>query len=199
VGKLHRYIATVRVAKFRIFIWLEKTTLCSNKLIVIAREDDYFFGILHSRLHEVWSLANSSRHGDGSNGGRPTYTPSTCFETFPFPWPPGKEPAGDPRVLAIASAAKELVEMRDRWLSATPSGLRPPPPNPKNGDLGEAARGSEPKRTLTNLYNQRPTWLDLAHKKLDAAVLSAYGWPEGMSDDEILERLLKLNLERAGK
>ena len=54
------------------------------------------------------------------------------------------------------------------------------------------------RHTLTNLYNQRPTWLDLAHRKLDEAVLDAYGWPHDLSDDEILARLLALNLERAG-
>jgi len=53
------------------------------------------------------------------------------------------------------------------------------------------------KRTLTNLYNARPTWLDLAHKKLDAAVFAAYGWPADLSDEEILARLLALNLQRA--
>jgi len=53
------------------------------------------------------------------------------------------------------------------------------------------------KRTLTNLYNQRPTWLDLAHKKLDEAVFAAYGWDPSMSDEQILAKLLKLNLERA--
>jgi hypothetical protein len=53
------------------------------------------------------------------------------------------------------------------------------------------------KRTLTNLYNARPTWLELAHKKLDEAVFAAYGWPNDVSDEEILERLLALNLERA--
>lgn len=51
--------------------------------------------------------------------------------------------------------------------------------------------------TLTNLYNQRPTWLDNAHQKLDAAVFAAYGWPNDLSDDDILARLLALNLERA--
>jgi type II restriction/modification system DNA methylase subunit YeeA len=181
IEKLDRYIATVRVAKHRIFVWLDKATLCSNKLIVIAKNNDYFFGILHSRLHKAWSLANSSRHGDGSDGGRPTYTPSTCFETFPFPWAPGCEPQDDPRVAAIAAAAKELVEMRDRWLSAE--------------GLGDA---DKKKRTLTNLYNARPTWLDLAHQRLDAAVFAAYGWPSTLGDEEILERLLALNLERAG-
>ena len=53
------------------------------------------------------------------------------------------------------------------------------------------------KRTLTNLYNQRPTWLDLAHKKLDQAVFAAYGWDPGMSDEALLGKLLELNLERA--
>ena len=53
------------------------------------------------------------------------------------------------------------------------------------------------KRTLTNLYNQRPTWLDLAHRKLDAAVLDAYGWPHDIGDEEVLARLLALNLQRA--
>jgi hypothetical protein len=53
------------------------------------------------------------------------------------------------------------------------------------------------KRTLTNLYNARPTWLDLAHKRLDEAVFAAYGWSSDLSDEEILEKLLGLNLERA--
>lgn len=98
------------------------------------------------------------------------------------PWSPGKEPQDDPRLLAIARAAKELVEKRDAWLN---------PPGLSEAELK--------KRTLTNLYNQRPTWLDLAHKKLDAAVFAAYGWPEDLSDDHILQRLLDLNLERSRK
>jgi len=53
-------------------------------------------------------------------------------------------------------------------------------------------------RTLTKLYNARPAWLDLAHRTLDAAVAAAYGWPADLPDDAILERLLALNLERAG-
>ncbi len=106
------------------------------------------------------------------------------FETFPFPWPPGKEPKDDPRVQAIAQAAKELVEQRDRWLKADPT------PGPSPTGRGE-------KRTLTNLYNARPTWLDLVHKRLDEAVFAAYGWKSDLSDEEILEKLLALNLERA--
>ena len=58
--------------------------------------------------------------------------------------------------------------------------------------------GLAQQRTLTALYNTRPAWLDLAHRTLDAAVLAAYGWPKDLTDDEILARLLALNLERAG-
>ena len=79
-------------------------------------------------------------------GNDPTYTHTTCFETFPFPWPPGKEPQDDPRVQAIAEAARELVQLRDNWLN---------PPGCSAEELK--------KRTLTNLYNQRPTWLQNAH------------------------------------
>jgi hypothetical protein len=111
---------------------------------------------------------------------RPRYTPTTTFETFPFPWPPGHEPLDDPHVLAIADAARELVEKRENWLN---------PPDASEKELK--------KRTLTNLYNQRPTWLDLAHRKLDEAVFAAYGWPPDLTDDQILEHLLILNLERA--
>jgi hypothetical protein len=56
-------------------------------------------------------------------------------------------------------------------------------------------------RTLTKLYNQRPAWLDAAHKALDLAVAAAYGWADysaDMPDEEILKRLLALNLARAG-
>ena len=179
---LARYIATPRVAKHRIFLWLNPDVLANDRTFIFARDDDYFFGILHSRVHEVWALATSSRHGVGND---PTYNNTTCFETFPFPWPPGREPKRDPRVKAIAQAARELVQQRDAWLAANrPEGS----PRPF---------GSDKPRTLTNLYNQRPTWLDLAHRKLDEAVLDAYGWPHDLSDEDILARLLALNLERA--
>jgi len=198
-----KIIVTPRVAKHRVFIWADIELVPDSRLFAFARDDDYFFGILHSRIHQGWSLATSSRHGVGND---PTYNNTTCFETFPFPWAPGAEPKDDPRVQAIAQAAKELVEQRDRWLNATPT---PPPPNTTmdtlnadsasgSSDLGEVPAGQRgSKRTLTNLYNARPTWLDLAHKRLDQAVFAAYGWKPDLSDDEILEKLLALNMERA--
>ena len=174
VSLLKKYIATSNVAKHRLFIWIESKVLPSHSLTIFAREDDYFIGVLQSKLHVLWSLKQGTSLED-----RPRYTPSTSFETFPFPWAPGAEPVDDPRVKSIAAAAKELVEQRDRWLNAE--------------GFSEAEKK---KRTLTNLYNARPIWLDLAHKRLDAAVFAAYGWKSDLSDEEILEKLLALNLER---
>ncbi len=208
LGNLKRFVATPVVSKYRIFVWLSHPTIPDAKVTVFAKDDDYFFGILHSRIHAIWSNKKGARHGVGNDL---TYNISECFGTFPFPWAPGKEPKDDPRVQSIAGAAKELVEQRDRWLTPTP-----PPPNTTiqtlnadsastSSDLGEVPersewrRGSGPKkRTLTDLYNERPTWLDLAHKKLDEAVFAAYGWESDLSDEEILEKLLALNLKRAG-
>jgi type II restriction/modification system DNA methylase subunit YeeA len=176
---LTRYIVTILVSKHRVFQFLSGEWLPDGALCVLARDDYYFFGILHSRLHEVWSLRTCTWLGVGND---PRYTPTTCFETFPFPWPPGHEPADDPRVHAIAEAARELVQRRDNWL------------NPQDASDAELKQ-----RTLTKLYNERPTWLDNAHKKLDKAVFAAYGWPDDLTDEDILERLLALNLERASK
>jgi hypothetical protein len=170
-----------RVSKHRIFVWLYQPTLPDYTVMVFARDDDYFLGALQSRAHELWVRAIGTQLRDIESGLR--YTPvETVFEAFPFPWPPGKEPTDDPRVQAIAEAARELVQRRDAWLN---------PPGATEVELK--------KRTLTNLYNERPTWLDLAHKKLDRAVFDAYGWQHDLTDEQILERLLALNLDRAAK
>jgi hypothetical protein len=174
---LSRYIATVIVAKHRLFSWVPVSVLADHRLFVFARDDDYCFGVLHSKLHETWSLKTGSTLED-----RPSYSSITCFETFPFPWPPGHEPHDDPRVTSIATAARDLVTVRDAWLAGS-------------GDPDLLLE----KRTLTTLYNIRPDWLDEAHWQLDTAVLDAYGWPHDLSDEEILARLLALNLERAAK
>jgi hypothetical protein len=176
---LTRYIATPNLTKYRFFVWLDKRVLPDHQLIAFAREDDYFFGILHSRAHELWARGTGTQLREVSSGFR--YTPTTCFESFPFPGPISEQQA------AIADAARELNGLRERWLNPqTEGGLGLPTPELK-------------RRTLTNLYNERPTWLANAHAALDAAVFAAYGWPEStheLPDAEILGRLLTLNLER---
>jgi len=236
IKNLPRFIVTPEVAKHRVFALMTPPTVADKNLTVIARADDTTFGILHSRFHELWSLRLGTSLED-----RPRYTPTTCFETFPFPagltprdtaplLPPlqGEGRGGDGEIAdvdatkphphpnlpldgegvkaRIAAAAQRLNELRENWLNPaewvdwviTPEEEKagfPKRPVAKPGHEAELK-----KRTLTNLYNVRPAWLDLAHRELDKAVAAAYGWadytPE-LPDEEILRRLLALNLERA--
>ena len=166
---------------------------------MIARDDDTIFGILHSRFHELWSLRLCTWLGKGND---PRYTPSTTFETFPFPTGltpnvPASSYAAEPRAAAIAAAARRLVELRDRWLNPPewvewvdePVPGYPKRPVPRDEDAAKALR----KRTLTNLYNARPQWLADAHAALDAAVAGAYGWAADITDDDAVRELLNLN------
>ena len=173
LSPLSRFIVTPRVSKHRMFVWVPPETLPDSAVVAIARDDDYTFGVLHSRFHELWARGMGTQLREVESGFR--YTPTTCFETFPFPHPT------DEQREAIGAIAAELDRLRAGWL------------NPEGVSAAELRR-----RTLTNLYNQRPTWLDNAHARLDAAVADAYGWPADLADGEILERLLALNLARAG-
>jgi len=199
---LSRYMATCQTAKFRIWVWFSKNIIAAQTVIGVARCDDYFFGVLHSSFHELWALRMGTQLED-----RPRYTPTTCFETFPLPWPPGKEPTDHPAYKRIGDAARELNEQRERWLNP-PEWIEPIAETVDMADdfadvpeearaliresatMAAAARNSRlKKRTLTNLYNERPTWLRLAHEKLDRAVLAAYaatdpegGWAEDWAE-----------------
>jgi type II restriction/modification system DNA methylase subunit YeeA len=202
---LSRCIATVETAKHRIFVWLPTSVAPEHRLIVVPTADEAVFGILSSRLHVVWALAKGGTLED-----RPVYNTSQCFETFPFPehlTPRDSAAWGvstPPLASAIATAAQRLNQLRENWLNPPewvdrvpeivpgyPDRILPKPDHEK--DLKQ--------RTLTNLYNARPAWLDNAHKALDAAVAAAYGWTDytsAMPDEEILRRLLALNLARSG-
>jgi len=246
LAPLHRFLTTVSLAKHRLFVWMESPTLPDHQVFAFALADDHSFGVLHSRIHEVWALKQGTRLET-----RPRYTPTTCFETFPFPFrddleerpinveaeldaakhykhivlreePPVR--TNEEHRAAIAAAAKELNELRERWLNppewtetrtlefpGSANGpwarylhnpnrdgigtVRYPRLEPRDADCAAKLK----KRTLTNLYNERPAWLDFVHKKLDAAVAAGYGWPADLADEQILEQLLTLNLERASE
>ena len=170
---LDRIIVTSYVSKHRLFAWLMNDTLADHTAIAFARDDDYFFGVLHSRVHELWARSQGTQLREVESGFR--YTPTTTFETFPFPRPTAEQRA------EIAEAAERLDTLRQGWLTPAEDTVSPT----------ELKR-----RTLTNLYNNRPTWLDIEHKRLNEAVFAAYGWPADLSDGEIIARLLTLNLER---
>jgi len=219
MAMMPRVAATPRVAKHRTFVWLDARIVPDSQIIVITRADDTTFGILHSRVHEIWALRLCTWLGKGND---PRYTPTTTFETFPFPAGmtpadtagptealdsgivlPPVAPQHRAAALAIAEAAHRLNVLRENWLNPPEWVDRVPEVVPGYPDRIIPKPEYAPelkKRTLTNLYNAHRTWLDNAHQALDAAVAAAYGWkdygPE-MADEEILRRLLVLNLERS--
>lgn len=192
VNHISRQILTPLTSKHRIFVWQDITVFPGSTTVAIVRDDGYFFGVLHSKIHEVWALRTGSTLGPARR-----YTPTSTFETFPFPWSPGAEDSTHPAHAAISDAAAQLHAERDAWL------------NP--------ADGGDKDRTLTNLYNALQVFrgesdmrvkpaagdfaprLDVLHRALDEAVCAAYGWHVAVLDDEeeILRRLLALNLARA--
>ena len=218
---MSRIAATPRVAKHRTFVWLDARIVPDSQIIVITRADDATFGVLHSRFHERWALGLCTWLGVGND---PRYTPTTTFETFPFPAGltpadtagptealdsgvilPPVAPDRRPVALAIAEAAHRLNALRENWLNPPEWVERVPEVVPGYPDriLPKPEHAAELKqRTLTNLYNARPAWLDNAHKALDVAVAAAYGWEDytpDMPEHEILRRLLALNLARAAR
>ena len=170
---LERFIVTPRHTKHRLFVWLRRGALPDSAVIVFARDDDYYFGVLHSRPHELWARGLGTQLREVESGFR--YTPTSTFETFPFPPSPSTDVMAE-----VSDAARQLDTLRVGWL------------NPAGASSGDLA-----KRTLTNLYNSRPTWLTQSHERLDRAVHAAYGWPFPLDAEDVLARLLQMNLERA--
>jgi hypothetical protein len=202
ISILSRYIVTPMTAEHRVFYWLSYPVIPDNNLVVIARDDDIHFGILSSKIHEVWTTARGNRMGAGNQR---RYNGNFVYETFPFPQGlgPNHNPADydNPHAERIALMAKRLNELRENWLNPPDLVKRVPEVVPGYPDrilpAGVAAKHELKKRTLTNLYNAHPAWLTNACTGLDAAVAAAYGWPADLSDDEILRRVLALNLERS--
>jgi type II restriction/modification system DNA methylase subunit YeeA len=198
---LNNFLVTPETSKHRIFSWCPCGVIPDKNLVVIAKDDDTTFGIVHSRFHSAWALRLGTSLED-----RPRYTSSTTFRTFPFPngltpERPAAEYADDSRAIAIAELARRLNELREAWLNPPDLVERVPEVVPGYPDrvvpVSPKAAAILKARTSTKLYNERPTWLDNAHRELDAAVAAAYGWPADIAEEEALSRLLALNLERA--
>jgi Fe2+ or Zn2+ uptake regulation protein len=185
ISGLPRYIATVETAKHRVFQFLDASILPDNMLVCIGLDDAFFLGILSSRFHVIWTLG-----AGGTLEDRPRYTKSQCFDPFPLP------AASDELKSAIRAAAEELDALR------------------------KTAQAENPGLTLTQIYNvleklRAGEKLDAEdeaikakglvlivkelHDKIDALVAQAYGWPENLSDEEILQKLVALNAERAAE
>jgi len=204
-ANLSRFLVTPTVTKHRLFAWVVGGALPDHQLIAFARPDDYVFGLLQGSAHELWARAMGTQLREAESGFR--YTPTTCFETFPLPWPPGSEDTKHPAHLRVSTAAQKLNDLRERWLNPRewiePLAARIDATNDfsdvpaearalirHSAIMAAAAKDARLKnRTLTKLYNERPTWLRHAHEALDRAVLAAYAatdpggdWPEDWAE-----------------
>jgi methylase of polypeptide subunit release factors len=197
------YIVTPESSEHRLFCLAPSGVLIQGSIFAIARDDFTTLGILSSKFHEAWSTAQGNRLGVGNQR---RYNIGVTFETFPFPEGltpniPAVEYKNDPRAIKIFAAARELDRLRNNWLNP-PDLIRIEPeivPGYPDRILPKDAAADKilKTRTLTNLYNERPTWLANAHRDLDAAVATAYCWPADISEENALLRLRALNLERA--
>lgn len=184
---LPRYIATVETSKHRTFQFLDASVLPDNKLIAIAHDDAYVLGVLSSRIHVLWALAQGSRLGVGND---PVYVKSRCFETFPFPDASAEQKA------AIREKAQELDTHRKRQLE-----LHPDLTLTELYNVLERLRSGEALSDKEKDIHERGlvgTLRDL-HDELDALVAGAYGWTPGLDEQTILARLTALNADRAAE
>ena len=184
---LPRYIATVETSKHRFFQFLDEQVLPDNKLIAIASDDAYVLGVLSSRFHVAWALAQGSRLGVGND---PVYVKSRCFETFPFP------SATPEQQQAIREKAEALDAHRKRQLERHPKLTMTDMYNALEAlRRGEVLEGKLRKAHDDGLV----TVLKDLHDELDALVAAAYGWPADLAEADVLSALAELNVQRAAE
>jgi len=187
LGSLRRFIATIETSKHKPFIFLDGEVVADHKVYAVASDDAHILGVLSSRVHRCWALAAGGHLGVGND---PTWTNTTCFLPFPFP--------------AATSEQKGRVRALGEHLDAH----------------RKAQQVAHPDLTLTGMYNVLEklrsgaeltdkdrdiherglvSLLKKIHDDLDAAVFAAYGWPLDLTDEQILEKLVALNAERAAE
>ncbi len=184
---LDRYIATIETARRRYFVFLPERVLPDNMLIAFASSDAFHLGVLSSRIHVTWALAAGSRLGIGND---PRYTKTRCFDPFPFP------DAQLAQKNSIRLVGEQLDLHRKRQQALYPSlTLTDIYAVLEKLRAGEALTEKEKvvhEQGLVSVLKQ-------IHDDLDAAVFAAYGWPATLTDEEILERVVALNAERAAE
>ena len=182
-----RYLATVTTSKHRIFQFLDATILPDDALVCIGLSDAYFLGVLSSRHHTIWALRAGGWLGVGNDS---RYRKSKTFDPFPFP------DASDALKAKIRASAEELDALRKQCQAENP-GLT----LTQIYNVLEKLRAGEALNEAEEAIKTKGLVLIVKelHDKLDSLVAEAYGWPETLSDEEILARLVKLNAERAAE
>ena len=184
---LLRYITTVETSKHRFFQFLDATVRPDNMLVNIGIDDAFFLGVLSSRMHVAWALAAGGRLGVGND---PRYNKTRCFDPFPFP-DPSKRLKTRIRKLGekLDAHRKEALEKHSQL---TMTGLYNVLKKVRAGEALSDADKDVYDAGLVGILRK-------IHDDIDAAVAEAYGWPVDISDEEILERLVALNHERAAE
>lgn len=186
LNSLKRYIVTVETSKHRFFTFLSEHIVPDNMLIAIAINDGYDLGVLSSKIHICWALAA----GGDLGGNTPRYNKIRCFETFPFP------NTTEEQKQTIRKIAEDLDAHRKRQQALHPTLTITDMYNVlEKLRTGETFNAKDQKVHEQGLV----TVLKQLHDDLDAAVAAAYGWPVTLSEEEILERLVALNKERAAE
>lgn len=185
VRGLTRYIATTETTKHRVFHFLGEITLAEGSVAAIALDDAYFLATLSSRAHVVWALAAGGHLGVGND---PRYNKTKCFDPFPFPT------SDEPLKQRIRDLGEQLDAHRKRQQELHPeltiTGMY---------NVLEKLRSGEALTDKEKVLHEQGlvSVLKQIHDDLDAAVFDAYGWPHDLTDEQILERLVALNAERA--
>lgn len=182
---LQRFIVTVETSKHKPFVFLPGSVCPDHKLYVIASDDAWILGVLSSRVHTAWALAAGGRLGVGND---PTWTNTTCFMPFPFP----------NCDVSQRARIRELGETLDRHRRERQS-LHPKLTLTAMYNVLDDLRDSQPLSPKEKEIHDQGvvSILREIHDDLDAAVFDAYNWPHDLTDEQILERLVALNAERA--
>jgi hypothetical protein len=185
VRGLRRYVATTETARHRVFHLLDENIIAEGTVAVIALDDAFFFGVLSSRTHIVWAVAAGGRLGVGND---PRYNKTRCFDPYPFP---DCRASQRKRIRALG---EELDAHRKNRQAAHPdltiTGMY--------NVLEKLRAGAELTDKDRDIHDKGlVSVLRKIHDDLDAAVFDAYGWPPDLTDEQILQKLVDLNAERA--
>lgn len=182
---LVRYLATIETSKHRFFSFLDNTITPDSTLVTFGFEDAFSLGVLSSQIHVTWALASGGRLGVGND---PRYNKTRCFETFPFPVP------SEDLKQRIRDLGEQLDAHRKRQQE-----LHPKLTMTGMYNVLVKLRAEEPLSDKEKVIHEQGlvSVLKQIHDDLDAAVFEAYGWSSNLTDEEILEKLVALNHQRA--
>ncbi|MDZ4380729.1 MAG: type IIL restriction-modification enzyme MmeI [Parvibaculum sp.] len=191
LSHLKRYIGTTETAKHRVFQFIDASVVPDHMIVAIAEEEAAFLGVLSSKLHTHWALKAGGRLGVGND---PRYQKSVCFDPFPFPDLTEKQKAHLRELGERLDAFRKERQAEHPDLTMTGmynvlERLRELEANPEAAPLNDKERAIHEKGLVSVLKQ--------IHDEIDAATFDAYGWPRDLTDEEILERLVALNKERA--